>query len=62
MEVTVMGSSGKNYGNLIALDNFVIKMVSNGTDGGNGTNGTVEPEAEVRKKVPFLHFFFWLIF
>jgi hypothetical protein len=52
MEVTVMGSSGNAPGNLVALDNFVIKMVSNGSaEAGDATNGTVEPAAEVRKKV-----------
>ena len=47
MRVTVMGSSGGRPGNLVAVDNFVIKMITNGTAG----NLTREPEAEVQEKV-----------
>ena len=47
MRVTVMGSSGGRPGNLVAVDNFVIKMITNTTAG----NLTREPEAEVQEKV-----------
>ncbi len=48
MRATVMGSSGEGPGKMVAVDNFVIKMITNNTEG-NVTK--FEPEADLREKV-----------
>ena len=48
MRVTVMASSGGTSTNLVAVDNVIIKMVSNNT--GNSSLSE-EPETEVQEKV-----------
>ena len=48
MRVTVLGSCGSGAGKLVAVDNMVIKMVTNTS---SNANHPIEPEAEVKEKV-----------
>ena len=56
MTITVMASNGQDPGSLVAVDNFIIKMVTNATaaTATNKKNATAEPETDIKEKVRLL--------